>query len=79
MPTIQDRITTLVSEQLGIQKTDVDFGKTFEGHGADSLDTVELVMAAEDTFGLEIPNAEAEQINTPAALQAYLIARGIPA
>ena len=63
MSDIEQRVKKIVSEQLGIAEADIKNESTFvDDLGADSLDTVELVMALEDEFEIEIPDEEAEKI-----------------
>ena len=65
MSTIVERVTKLVCEQLGVKEEEVTTEASFvEDLGADSLDTVELVMALEEEFETEIPDEEAEKITT---------------
>ena len=65
MSTIVERVTKLVCEQLGVKESEVTLEASFvEDLGADSLDTVELVMALEEEFETEIPDEEAEKITT---------------
>lgn len=62
---IQSKVIAIIVEQLGIEKSDVKEESNFiDDLGADSLDTVELVMAFEEEFDLEIPDEEAEKITT---------------
>ena len=65
MDNITERVKKIVAEQLGVNEADVKDNSSFvEDLGADSLDTVELVMALEEEFGCEIPDEEAEKITT---------------
>ena len=65
MSTIEDRVKKIVIEQLGVKEEEVTSESSFvDDLGADSLDTVELVMALEEEFDTEIPDEEAEKINT---------------
>jgi acyl carrier protein len=65
MSSIEERVRKIVSEQLGVKEEDVRNDASFvEDLGADSLDTVELVMALEEEFETEIPDDEAEKITT---------------
>lgn len=65
MSEVQDKVVEIVCNQLSVNKEDVTPDASFvEDLGADSLDTVELVMAFEEEFGLEIPDDEAENITT---------------
>ncbi|MBU4312243.1 MAG: acyl carrier protein [Candidatus Omnitrophica bacterium] len=60
-----EEIKDVVSEQLGAKPEDVKPGSSFvDDLGADSLDTVELVMALEEKFGIEIPDEDAEKMQT---------------
>ena len=65
MSTIEERVKQIVVEQLGVKEEDVTGDSSFvDDLGADSLDTVELVMALEEEFNCEIPDEEAEKITT---------------
>ncbi|MCK5717424.1 MAG: acyl carrier protein [Thiomargarita sp.] len=65
MSSIDERVKKIVIEQLGVKEEDVNLNSSFvEDLGADSLDTVELVMMLEEEFGCEIPDEEAEKIQT---------------
>ncbi len=62
---VQDKITEIIVEQLGVKPEEVVPEASFvDDLGADSLDTVELVMALEEEFGIEIPDEDAEKIQT---------------
>ena len=65
MSDIETRVKSVVVEQLGVEESEVKNASSFvDDLGADSLDTVELVMALEEEFGTEIPDEEAEKITT---------------
>ena len=65
MSDIEARVKSVVVEQLGVEESEVTNAASFvDDLGADSLDTVELVMALEEEFGTEIPDEEAEKITT---------------
>ena len=63
MSDIEARVKKIIAEQLGVEESQVTSEKAFVADlGADSLDTVELVMAFEEEFGIEIPDEDAEKI-----------------
>jgi acyl carrier protein len=65
MSSVQERVKKIVIEQLGVKEEEVTDEASFvDDLGADSLDTVELVMALEEEFKTEIPDEEAEKITT---------------
>ena len=65
MSSIEERVQKIVIEQLGVKDEEVTANASFvDDLGADSLDTVELVMALEEEFDLEIPDDKAETITT---------------
>ncbi|MGM0564614.1 MAG: acyl carrier protein [Pseudomonadota bacterium] len=65
MSNIDDRVRKIVVEQLGVKEEEATNEASFvDDLGADSLDTVELVMALEEEFGTDIPDEEAEKITT---------------
>ncbi len=65
MENIEQRVKKIVAEQLGVNDADVKNDSSFVNDlGADSLDTVELVMALEEEFETEIPDEDAEKITT---------------
>lgn len=65
MSSIEERVKKIVVEQLGVSEDQVTADASFvDDLGADSLDTVELVMALEEEFDAEIPDDEAERITT---------------
>ncbi|NLA01612.1 acyl carrier protein [Rhodococcus hoagii] len=73
MSTIEERVKKIVAEQLGVKEEEVTNEKSFvDAWVADSLDTVELVMALEEEFETEIPDEEAEKITTVQAAIDYV-------
>ena len=63
MSTVEQQVKAIVAEQLGVKQEQVTNDASFvDDLGADSLDTVELVMALEEEFGVEIPDEDAEKI-----------------
>ena len=73
MSTIEERVKKIIIEQLGVKEEEVKPEASFENDlGADSLDTVELVMALEEEFETEIPDEEAEKIKTVQAAIDYV-------
>lgn len=70
---VVDRIRNLLSEQLGVDRSEMkSSAKILDDLGADSLDVVELVMALEEAFDIEIPDDEAERMNTIGDVEAYV-------
>lgn len=65
MSSIEEQVKSIVAEQLGVKEDEVTTAASFvDDLGADSLDTVELVMALEEEFETEIPDEDAEKITT---------------
>ena len=75
MENIEQRVKKIVAEQLGVNEADIKNESSFvDDLGADSLDTVELVMALEEEFECEIPDDEAEKITTVQQAKDYVSA-----
>lgn len=75
---LEDKVKDIIVEQLGVNADQVTPEASFiEDLGADSLDTVELVMAFEEEFGAEIPDEDAEKLTTVGAVLSYLKEKGI--
>jgi acyl carrier protein len=73
---LAERVYAIVSEQLGVEKESlVPEANLLDDLGADSLDVVELVMAIEEEFGIEVPDEDAENIRTVADITSYIEAR----
>ena len=65
MPAVEEKVKQIIVDQLGVEVADVTPAASFvDDLGADSLDRVELVMALEETFDIEIPDEDAEKIIT---------------
>ena len=70
---VEDKVKQIIVEQLGVDEGEVTSSASFvDDLGADSLDTVELVMAFEEAFGLEIPDEQAETIKTVQDAVSYI-------
>ena len=70
---ILEKVCSIVSEQLSVEAGEVKSDSNFQNDlGADSLDTVELVMALEEEFDTEVPDEEAEKITTVQAANDYI-------
>lgn len=77
---IEAKVKDIIVEQLGVNADQVTTDASFiEDLGADSLDTVELVMAFEEEFGAEIPDEDAEKLTTVKAVVEYLTEKGFDA
>src|SRR5690349_5991531 len=73
MATVDERVKKIIAEQLGVEEDEVTPEASFvEDLGADSLDTVELVMALEEEFSIEIPDEDAEKILTVGKALEYI-------
>jgi acyl carrier protein len=76
MSSIEEQVKNIVAEQLGVKEEEVTLKASFvDDLGADSLDTVELVMALEEEFETEIPDEDAEKITTVQQAIDYINAR----
>ena len=76
MSSVQERVKKIIVEQLGVSDDQVTSEASFvDDLGADSLDTVELVMALEEEFDIEIPDDEAEKIATVKDATSYINSR----
>jgi acyl carrier protein len=65
MASVQEKVKSIIVDQLGVSEGEVTAAASFvDDLGADSLDTIELVMAFEEAFGIEIPDEDAEKIKT---------------
>jgi acyl carrier protein len=74
---LEDKVKEIIVEQLGVNPEQVTPEASFiEDLGADSLDTVELVMAFEEEFGAEIPDEDAEKLTTVGGVISYLKEKG---
>ncbi len=70
---VEDKVKSIIAEQLGVEASEVTEAASFtDDLGADSLDIVELVMAFEEEFGVEIPDEDAEQMQTVGDAIRYL-------
>jgi len=70
---LEQRVSEIIIEQLGVSRDDIETASSFvDDLGADSLDLVEMVMAMEEEFGLEIPEADSEKLLTFGEAVAYL-------
>ncbi len=77
---LEDKVKEIIVDKLGVNAEQVTPEASFiEDLGADSLDTVELVMAFEEEFGAEIPDSDAEKLTTVGAVNDYLKEKGFDA
>lgn len=75
---LEDKVKDIIVEQLGVSADQIKPEASFiEDLGADSLDTVELVMAFEEEFGAEIPDEDAEKMTSVGAVIEYLKSKGV--
>lgn len=76
MSSVEDQVRGIIAEQLGVKADEINNNASFvDDLGADSLDTVELVMALEEEFETEIPDEEAEKITTVQQAIDYITSR----
>jgi acyl carrier protein len=76
MSSVEDQVRGIIAEQLGLKADEIKNDASFvDDLGADSLDTVELVMALEEEFETEIPDEEAEKITTVQQAIDYILAK----
>jgi acyl carrier protein len=65
MASVEEKVKSIIVDQLGVNESEVTGSASFvDDLGADSLDTIELVMAFEEAFGIDIPDEDAEKIKT---------------
>ncbi|MCK9574340.1 MAG: acyl carrier protein [Candidatus Omnitrophica bacterium] len=70
---VEEKVKEIIAEQLGVKKEEIKGESSFiDDLGADSLDTVEVVMALEEEFGIEIPDEDAEKITTVGEAVKYI-------
>ena len=80
MESLSDRVQSIVGNHLGVERGSlVPEANLLDDLGADSLDVVELVMALEEEFGIEVPDADVENIRTIGDIVTYIGAREIRA
>ena len=78
MPSVEEKVKQIIVEQLQVDEGEVTPNASFvDDLGADSLDTVELVMAFEEEFGIEIPDEDAEKLQTVGDAVTYLKEKGV--
>lgn len=76
MASVEEKVKSIIVDQLGVNESEVTVNASFvDDLGADSLDTIELVMAFEEAFGIEIPDEDAEKIKTVKNAIEYVEAR----
>ncbi|MFA5032806.1 MAG: acyl carrier protein [bacterium] len=76
---VREEVKKIVIEKLGVEETQVvDAARFIDDLGADSLDTVELVMALEEKFNMEIPDDEAEKLTTVGSAIKYIESKSTP-
>ena len=75
MASVEEKVKSIIVDQLGVNEAEVTGSASFvDDLGADSLDTIELVMAFEEAFGIEIPDEDAEKIKTVQNAIEYVVA-----
>ena len=80
MSTIEERVKKIIGEQLGVKQEEVTNNASFvEDLGADSLDTVELVMALEEKYEIEIPAEDLTDLTTVGSVMEYIKGKGAEA
>ncbi|MCP4650754.1 MAG: acyl carrier protein [PVC group bacterium] len=76
---VEEKVKSIIVDQLGVKSEEVNSTASFiDDLGADSLDTVELVMALEEEFGIEIPDEDAEKMTTVGEAVKYIEEKSVP-
>ena len=76
MASVEEKVKSIIVDQLGVNEAEVTANASFvDDLGADSLDTIELVMAFEEAFGIEIPDEDAEKLTSVGEAMNYTLAK----
>ena len=75
MNTIKERLQVIAVDHLGVNQADITPEATFDSLGADSLDKIELLLAVEDAFGVEIDEAVSDKWTTIGEVEAYITSK----
>lgn len=75
MASVLDKIKKIIVDQLDVEESEITLETSFEDLDADSLDIVELIMALEEEFGIEIPDEDGEKLTTVGSAVDYITSR----